>query len=264
MALRIATASIGLPLLLGAVWLGAPWFTALVGVAAAAGAIELCALARGWSDRPMVSVSVGAAIALVVGSHLYTEASNVWEPALPLVSGLAGTSILWLLWHSRPGQGPSVWPASAAIALYAGGLLLHAPVLRELDQGREWVYVLLAVTFTADTSAFLVGRAVGRRPLAPSVSPAKTWEGAIAAEAGAIGAAAAAVAVLGLEMSIANAVALGAVLGVAGQLGDLFESRLKRGAGAKKSGWIFPGHGGLLDRIDSIVFNLVVMYYFVS
>jgi len=167
MVLRIATASIGLPLLLGAVWLGAPWFTAVVGVAAAVGAVELCALARGWSDRPIVLVAASASIALLIGSHLYTETSSVWEPALPLVAGLAGVSVVWLLWHSRPGPGPSVWPATAAIALYTGGLLLHVPVLRDLDQGREWVYLLLAVTFAADTCAFLAGRAFGHRPLAP-------------------------------------------------------------------------------------------------
>lgn len=264
MAQRIATASIGIPLLLGAVWLGAPWFTVVVGVAAAVGAIELCSLARGWSDRPPVIVAVGASLALVIGSLLYTETSNAWEPALPLVAGLAGLSLVWLLWHSRPGPRPSVWLVTAAIALYTGGLLLHAPVLRDLDQGREWVYLLLAVTFAADTCAFLAGRTFGRRPLAPAISPSKTWEGAIAAEVGAIGASVAVAFALGLDIPIAGALLLGAVLGVAGQLGDLFESRLKRSAGAKESGWVVPGHGGLLDRTDSIVFNLVVMYYFVS
>ena len=264
MALRIATASVGLPLLLGAVWLGAPWFTIVIGLAAAVGAVELCALARGWGDRPVAPVAFGACIALAVGAHLYADTSLIPAPAPPVVAGLAGLSLVWLLWHSGPGRRPAVWTATAAVALYAGGLLAHAPVLREVDQGREWVYVLLAVTFAADTCAFVVGRAWGRRPMAPAVSPSKTWEGAVAAEVGAVGAAAAAVLGLGLDVPVVEALVLGAVLGVSGQIGDLFVSRLKRRAGAKDSGWVFPGHGGLLDRTDSIVFNLVVMYYFVS
>jgi len=264
MVQRIATVSIGLPLLVGAVWLGAPWFTVLVAIAAVVGTVELCTLARGWSNKPVVPVAAGASVALVIGSHVFSKASSIGTPGLPVIAGLAGLSIFWMLWLSRPGTRPWGWQATAATALYAGGLLAHAPILRDLDQGREWMYVLLSVTFAADTCAFLVGRALGSRPLAPSISPSKTWEGAIAAEIAAVAGAATTITWLGLDMTMMKSLLLGAILGVSGQLGDLLESRLKRSAGVKESGRLFPGHGGLLDRIDSIVFNLVVMYYFVS
>ena len=131
-----------------------------------------------------------------------------------------------------------------------------------MDQGLQWV-LLLAVTFATDTSAFFVGRALGRLPLAPAISPGKTLEGAVGGLAGAVLAAVIGVELLGLELTMPETLVLGGLAGVAGQLGDLAESRLKRVAGVKDSGWLFPGHGGVLDRIDSIVFNLPVVYYFV-
>ena len=121
--------------------------------------------------------------------------------------------------------------------------------------------LLFVVTFSTDISAFFVGKAFGKRPLAPTISPSKTWEGAIGGFGGALVGAFAAVQVLGLDATVPQSLALGALAGVAGQLGDLAVSRMKRIADVKDSGWLFPGHGGLLDRMDSIVFNLVVVYY---
>ena len=116
------------------------------------------------------------------------------------------------------------------------------------------------MTFATDTSAYAVGRAVGRRKLAPSISPGKTWEGAVGGLAGAAAAAAALVVLLdGIESLLLPAVALGLGAGVVAQAGDLLESKVKRLAGAKDSGRLIPGHGGLLDRLDSLlpVFPLV-------
>jgi phosphatidate cytidylyltransferase len=100
--------------------------------------------------------------------------------------------------------------------------------------------------------------------MAPSISPAKTWEGSVGGIAGALGASVAAVTLLDLDSGVGEALVLGAIIGVVAQLGDLVESRLKRISDVKDSGWLMPGHGGVLDRLDSIVFNLVVVYYFVS
>ena len=123
--------------------------------------------------------------------------------------------------------------------------------------------LLLAVTFSSDTGAFLVGKAIGKQPLAPTISPNKTWEGAIGGFLAAILAAFIAAWALNIDAGLPLIAILGALMGVVGQLGDLFESKLKRLADIKESGRLLPGHGGVLDRLDSIVFNLALVYYFV-
>ena len=221
-------------------------------------------MARRWGDRPFPAVAIASAVALVVAGYFWAQASPAWTRALPAIGIATGLSLLWLLWHAQRKIAPLSWAVTGSVALYAGGLLLHAPLLRAVDQGREWVLFLLLVTFAADTCAFLAGRTFGKRPLAPSISPSKTWEGSLGGLVGAIGIGIAAISILSLDATLPKALAMGAVMGTAGQLGDLVESRLKRNADVKDSGWLLPGHGGILDRLDSIVFNLVVMYYFVS
>ena len=133
--------------------------------------------------------------------------------------------------------------------------------LRGLDDGRNWVFLALATTFASDTTAFFVGRALGRHKLAPAISPGKTWEGAIAGVIAAI--------IVSLfftrllPISYVQALTLGLLVSIFGQLGDLVESLLKRNMGVKDSGKLFPGHGGALDRLDSVVFASVVVYYYV-
>ena len=263
-AFRIASAAIGLPLLIIIVWVGSPWFSVLVAMVAALGALELSDMARRWRDQPALPLAMACGAGLIVAGHFLAEASPAWHRALPVASVAAGVSATWLLWHSRGFGGPSRWAVTAAIAVFIGGLLLHAPLLRALPQGREWMLFLLSVSFATDTCAFLTGKAVGKTPLAPSLSPSKTWEGAIGGLAGALGASVAATAVLSLDYPVGQALALGAIIGTVAQLGDLVESRLKRNSRLKNSGWLVPGHGGILDRLDSIVFSLVVVYYFVS
>ena len=180
---------------------------------------------------------------------------------LSLDGGLAGLS--WPSATAMLGFDEDADPATPP-GLYVGGLLFHAPRLRELEGGRDLVVLLLIVTFAADTSAFLVGRTLGRTPLAPSISPAKTVEGALGGVLGAVGASLALAYGLDVDWSLGRAVAIGAALGVAGQMGDLAESRLKRHAQVEDSGTMVPGHGGALDRLDSIVFNLAVVYYSVA
>ena len=261
MGLRIGSAAVTLPLLVLVVWVGGAWFSGLVAISAAVGAMELCRMARKQGARPSVAVSVLLAVTLIASARLLADASpdNAIPPAI--VGGAAAIALVWLLIPHQVRPGISGLAATVAAAIYIGGLLFHAPLLRELEQGREWVLVLFIVTFSTDMCAFFVGKAIGKRPLAPSISPSKTWEGALGGFGGAVVAAVAAVQILGLDATVLESLALGALAGVAGQLGDLAVSRMKRIADVKDSGWLFPGHGGLLDRMDSIVFNLVVVYY---
>ena len=138
-------------------------------------------------------------------------------------------------------------------------------MLRSLEQGREWLLLGVLITFATDTTAYLIGRFLGKHPLAPAISPSKTWEGAIAGLAGGITTCLALITFLSwfdaLPVRLWQAVLVGGTLSVVAQVGDLAESSIKRAADVKESGWLIPGHGGLLDRLDSVVFTLVVMYY---
>jgi len=262
--IRFITALVGLPLLFAAVWIGEIWFSALVTLVAAVASIELTLMARRWGHYvsiPLVTVPV---VALVAIAHVLSRTS---VPPNAITFALAVLSVALLAWlvANRGRQMAFARPVTAlAIILYAGGFLSHLPLLRALEQGREWVLFLLLVTFATDTSAYFVGKFIGRTPLAPSISPSKTIEGAVGGMIGAVGASLAANYVLGLNVSLWEALILGSLIGVVGQLGDLAESRIKRLADVKDSGALIPGHGGVLDRLDSIVLNLVVVYYFVS
>ncbi len=136
-----------------------------------------------------------------------------------------------------------------------------ALVLLRLDAGLQWAALAFLVTFATDTSAYAVGRAIGRRKLAPSISPGKTWEGAVGGLVGAATASTALVALLDVESRLLPAAALGLGIGIAAQAGDLLESKVKRMAGAKDSGRLIPGHGGLFDRLDSLVPVFPLVYY---
>jgi phosphatidate cytidylyltransferase len=120
------------------------------------------------------------------------------------------------------------------------------------------------VTWLGETAAYIVGSIVGRHPLAPVISPRKTVEGAVAQLGVSILAAVAAHAWFFRALPLGQALTVGAVLGVVGQVGDLVESALKRSVGTKDTGQLIPGHGGLLDRIDSLLFNTPVLFYCAS
>ena len=164
------------------------------------------------------------------------------------------------------------WVWTIAGILYVGWLLSHLVALRGLDdvrtvldEGQNWVFFALFTTFASDTTAFFAGIALGKHHLASSISPSKTWEGVIAGVFGAI--------IVSLLFTLRTplqapfdywwqAIILGLLVSVFGQLGDLVESLLKRNMGVKESGRLIPGHGGILDRMDSVIFAGIVVYYY--
>lgn len=261
MALRLASAAVGLPLLLAAAWAGLPWLTVVAAAAAAAAAVELGAMARGWGAAPATPLAVGWGVGLVVAAHFLAKGSPFEVTVAPALGGGALLSVGGALLRAPRARVVGAWGATALAALYPGGLLSYGILLREVDSGREWLLFALLVTFATDTGALLVGRSIGIRPMAPKVSPSKTWEGAAGGLVSAAGAAMALDYLLGLDVAWWEALALGAAAAVVAQLGDLMESRFKRAASVKDSGWLVPGHGGVLDRIDSLVLTLVVVYY---
>lgn len=179
------------------------------------------------------------------------------------------------------------WAVSVAATLYIGWLASHAVLLRALGApftpaaflqtdlatlpggyaaslGMLWMLTAILATWATDTAAYLAGRAWGRHQMTPLLSPKKTWEGAAAGLAAAVAATVACTLVFGLPLALPLAAGGGAALGVLAQLGDLAESLLKRQTGVKDTGSAIPGHGGVLDRIDSLLFTLPATYYLAS
>ncbi|HEX9445044.1 MAG TPA: phosphatidate cytidylyltransferase, partial [Candidatus Binatia bacterium] len=146
--------------------------------------------------------------------------------------------------------------------LYLGFLLPHAALVYRLPDGPEWIFFTLIVVMVGDSAAYFAGNAIGRRKLYPEVSPGKTVEGAIGGAVGSLAAGAAAGAYFLPMFPWPELVAVALVLSVLGQIGDLFESWIKRVFGVKDSSAILPGHGGLLDRMDSLIFPLVFVAYY--
>ncbi|HTG81124.1 MAG TPA: phosphatidate cytidylyltransferase [Geobacteraceae bacterium] len=146
--------------------------------------------------------------------------------------------------------------------LYVPVLLGHLVLLRGLPHGHHWILLLLVIVMAGDSGAYFIGRSYGKRKLYPIVSPNKSMEGAIGGVVGSILGAVIARSTFFPELTGADAVSTALLLGITGQIGDLFESMLKRSYGVKDSGVIVPGHGGILDRLDSILFAAPAAYYY--
>jgi phosphatidate cytidylyltransferase len=147
---------------------------------------------------------------------------------------------------------------------WINALLGHTILLRALPEGVHWVLLLVWVTWVGETAAYTVGSLVGRHKLAPRISPGKTVEGALAQFLMSPLAALAAQGWLFPGLGTRDAVLVGLLLGVVGQIGDLAESALKRSVGTKDTGQLIPGHGGMLDRVDGLLFNAPALFYYVT
>ncbi len=258
---RVLTAVWAIPLLVAAIWFdkpSLPWFTVFVAIWGVLAAFEFYRMVGVTRVKSLASFGLIWTLLLILSPH-----SDYESIALFLLPSAIVFSMILLLFRPQKEGAFTHWAWTMAGILYVGWLLSYLVALR-LDAGREWVFFAIFTTFGTDTAAFLVGRAIGRHHLAPRISPAKTWEGAIAGVFGAI-----VVSLLftlptrlNLPLSYTEAVLLGLAVSIFSQLGGLVMSLLKRNMGVKDSGTLIPGHGGLLDRTDSVVFAAVVVYYY--
>jgi phosphatidate cytidylyltransferase len=250
---RIAIAAAGVPLVLWLVYLGGWPLFGLVLVAALVALHELYWMTR--TLRPVVLAGYLGALATLLGATL---GGADWA-----LAGLLSTlALAFAIKGSAAAASVSVTLLGVA---WIGMGLAHVVLLRDIDEhGVLAVYAVLLAVWAGDAAAYLFGMLVGRHKLAPTVSPGKTWEGLIAGTAATIG-----VTFLTLYeeresfLSIPESLALGVVIAVVAPLGDLFESALKRDAEVKDSGRLLGGHGGVLDRIDALLFAFVAAYYVV-
>jgi phosphatidate cytidylyltransferase len=252
---RVITAAVGIPLLMLVVWAGDGWLAAVVAAAAAIAVLELQA-ARGVLRSLQTALVVPAAASL----PLVALADIDWQVWLIAGIVLGGPAVVGF---RQPASALGGWPWALAAVVYLGGLASHFVLVRELPDGRDWLLVVLFTVWTTDTGAYFVGRAVGSHKLAPSVSPGKTWEGAGGGQVAGLAAVAVLDVVLDLSLSAGEIVALGVLVPAVGQVGDLAESWLKRRLGVKDSGFLVPGHGGIADRLDSLLFAAPAVFYFV-
>lgn len=213
--------------------------------------------------RLAVSLGLGG---VVVWKFYWMAGGSTGHASLIAVAALAGAVASVLLIELFTGRRVvTALPETAWLffgPLYLGGMLGHLVWLRAPEQGADAVIFVLAVTWMVDSAAYFGGRRWGRHPLAPVISPKKTVEGAVAGLAGGVVTALVAHWWWFPLLTVAESVGVGLLLGCVGQLGDLAESMLKRRAGTKDSGGWIPGHGGLLDKVDSLVFTAPTFYYY--
>jgi phosphatidate cytidylyltransferase len=257
---RVITSLLGIPLLVVIVWFDTPlpWFTILLALWGLLAVFEFYRLVAISTVKSLVVFGLLWTLLFILSPHFDNELS------VPLL--LTSAVVLPLVWLVLSPQKEGAfrnWAWTMAGILYVGWLLSFLVALR-LDAGRNWVFFVFFTTFGSDTAAFFVGRALGRHSLAPRISPKKTWEGAVAGVFGAVlvGLLFTLTTPLFLPIGYGQAVLLGLLVSVLGQFGDLAESLLKRNTGVKESGKLLPGHGGFLDRMDSVVFAGVVVYLY--
>jgi phosphatidate cytidylyltransferase len=257
---RLLVASIAIPLIVGLVLWASPFHFFLV-----LGILVILAQYEFYRLFPAIPVDSGLWMGLSAGAGflyvIYLKSTGSVPPetldaviALLLLTALGGTLLSG--WVDRMAHLPVVWLGIMYVPFLMGTLLL----IRGIPGGAHWIVYLLALTWIVDAGGYFVGKALGRHKMAPRISPGKTWEGAAGG------------AIVGILFSVAVArylpgntsrvamLSIGVLLSVTGQIGDLVESAFKRQAGVKDSGHFLPGHGGMLDKVDSLLFNAPVLY----
>jgi phosphatidate cytidylyltransferase len=254
---RVLSAAVLLAIVAVPAILGGWPFLLLVVAAGAMGAWEYISLFRQGGTRPLAWLCVLLTVLFI--------AQGQWPTVLPLplllTIAVVG-SLIAVLWHVSP-QPATDWALTLTGALYLGWLLNHFVRLRAEPDGLAWLLLGALSIWAADVTAYFAGRAFGKHPWWPRHSPKKTWEGYLSgATAAAVFAGFTGAWLLGL--SPLEGLALGLVIGLIAPLGDLGESMIKRQVGAKDSSHLIPGHGGLLDRIDSLLITIPLVFYWAA
>ena len=284
---RVASGTAVAAVAVAAIWFGPPWLTLLGLLGGGIAIFETYRLAPPGVNRMPLALGALAVAALLLiaeaasGKTDYLTASGIALAVWGLVAAL------WFI-ACYSGERPVAAFLLALLGpVYAGFLLGHGLAIHDLaihdlaihdlsindlasglgaaeNLGRNWLLFTLAGTSASDTGAYAIGRLAGRHQMAPRLSPNKTWEGAAGGFAASVLAMLAMGALFDLGVAFWQHAVAAVVVAVVAQAGDLMESSMKRGANAKDSGSIMPGHGGLLDRIDSILFALPAVYYLLA
>ena len=256
---RWLTAAVALPILAAIIAIGPGWLLlALVLLVTAGGLLELSGLLLAGTKAWLRT--------LIWSMGLLLPLATYWKGLLGLTVATVAVVFVALAVHLfLYAKQEKVLPSLGATIfsqLYIPFLISHVLLLFRVPSGRRWIFLLFFVVFSCDTGAYYVGHRWGRHKLWPAVSPGKTIEGAIGGLLSSVVVSLLVGTLLSIDTATAGfLLALGLVLAVVGQVGDLMESMLKRVSQVKDAGGILPGHGGLLDRLDSLIFSFPVVYY---
>ncbi len=253
---RVLSATVGIPILLGSSWYGDIYFLGVLVVIGVFCIDEFMRMLRIKGIRGSKGIAIISMVLFLLSSFYeniqYTDA----------VSFLLLSTLIWMVLKNNM-EDRLVGAASTVLAaLYVGWLLSYVILLRNMSQGNIWVWLLFIFIWSADTGAYFMGKRFGKKPFFRSLSPSKTLEGFIGAVV--FPALAGGIASRFLTLYPLPLISIGAIVGVSSQIGDLVESAFKRSAGVKDSGNLIPGHGGFLDRFDSLLFVAPIFYYCVS
>lgn len=250
LGVRVASATVLVPAVLAAVWWEDPQWPFLVMISVA---VALLAIEWGAMTAPKAPGRVSTAVTVAILAAVFLAYSG--QTPLAWLAMMVGAAAAGLV-----ARGFSERPTNAAFGvIYIGVAGVCLVWLREMPRGQEWTVLLFAVAWAADIAAYAVGSVVKGPKLWPRFSPNKTWSGFLGGLAAAMGAGAALSYLPRIDLTVGTGAMIGLVAGLATMAGDLWESMLKRRFGVKDSGDLIPGHGGLLDRVDGLMFAVVVM-----
>ena len=263
---RLISSIFVLPSVIFITWMGGIYFALLIGISSAIAAYELSKMlkARQLPAYPLISGILS--IAFMCYPYILSTEGNVSILISSTLISIGIFSALYLMMSHRISI-PFIEKILCLITppMFTAGLLSHAIFIRNDTNGVNWILILIVIISMNDSGAFAFGKLIGKIPFFPKISPNKTLEGSLSGVfLGVLGGLIYRFVTEEPEITIVMTLSLTIFMTVFGQMGDLFESGIKRVSGIKDSGNIIPGHGGVMDRIDSFVFTIPVLYYFIQ
>ncbi|MCE7946173.1 MAG: hypothetical protein DYG88_01960 [Chloroflexi bacterium CFX4] len=256
---RLLSAAVFVPIAIGLMWLGGTLYTAALMLALAICGGEFAAHTLRGEVRLNAPLVISGILAL-----LSLQVFRLTHLLLPLLSLLLLLNLVVMVFrYGADGNAALRFSLNVAAALYIGGLGMHLLALRQLENGEQWVTLVVVSIGIGDVGAYFVGSLLGKHKLAPSLSPNKTWEGYFGGVLFAVVSGALLALLFAPTVRLADGVIIGALVGVFSPLGDLGMSAFKRTAQIKDFSGILPGHGGALDRFDTLLIGGVIGYYYI-
>jgi phosphatidate cytidylyltransferase len=250
------------------IWFGDPWVTLAVCIVSALALHEFYRIVKNENIQPLNFLGIIFSVLFALNAYVQSHTLNIagvssWFTLPLLISLLTVVPLIWLLFKQNREHAFINWAWTVAGVLYIGWLISFYIHIRAMENGIGWLVLVLSCTALCDVFAYAIGSTLGKHPLASSISPGKTIEGSIGGLIGSIIFAFVVSLLFNLPLNYWEMALTGVIIAVFAELGDLVESLLKRNMNTKDTGNVLPGHGGVLDRIDSHLLVAPVAYYLI-